>query len=1052
MKRNYCLSFVLLTLFGMSSFCSAVAANMENIIPSSQSTQQVKKITGKVVDTAGEPIIGANVVVKGSKSIGTITNADGKFSLTVPLRSKLTVSFIGYTSTTVEVGSLNNLTITLQEDANMLGEVEITAEFGMKRVARSVGSSVQNVKAADIIDSGRDNFITALQGRVSGIDVVSSGGAPGASTTVTLRSLTSISGNNQPLYVVDGIPMNNSSFNAASGFAKADVYASRSLDFSSRGNDFNPEDIESMTVLKGAAAAALYGSDASNGAIIITTKKGAPGRGKVSYSNSFRWDSAYGYPEIQNKYSNGAYGATSWYNTSRFGGLYPENTKFYDNVGAILQTGFSSKHNVSVEAGNEKLTMRATASFLDQTGIIKTTDYNRNNISLSGKAQINNWMRFEGAMQYASTANTKATRGTSGPLYYAFRWPIIDNMSNYLDPDGVHMRYPERYVDGDIVNPLFMLYKNKYYDESDRIIANATAIINPTKNTFIRAQVGWDVGAQTFETSEHPYWATYNYDIQPGNGGTYNLSKVNFSDPTLNILAGWNDSFMKKKLTISTQIGYHQLENEETSLSSYGTKYAVVELASINNCDPTTITSKKRSTKRRIQAISGQAEVGYNNMAFLTLRARNDWSSTLPVDNNSYFYPAVEGAFVMTELPFLKGNKSIPYLKIRGAWAQVGKDAGPLEINPELEASDRTGGGYKYGYTGPNLALKPEMTTSWETGFEGRFLNDRIVADFTYFRTYCDDQIVKGFRTSYAGGFVLNTQNMGNFKTWGWEAHIDGDVINNNSMRWNIGLNLSHTGSKVTYMPTPEVYDAYTFGNTAGVRNGAMVGYPLTTITGTDFQRNNKGQILIDPKSGFPLVSDQYSVLGDRQPEIRFGINTTLTYKGFRLSAMFAGMTNATVVNGTKRYMMQQGLSWESVDLRESGPVIFNGVLKDGNENTEKPTPNRISVSYDLTSSSIYSGAASDWIENNVNYIRLQELRLSYTVPTKFLKKMWNGLISYANIYVCGNDLLTWTNYSGIDAVGNTVAASAGGSGGAGYDTWSLPSPRGITCGLSVTF
>ncbi len=991
-------------------------------------------------------------MVKGNKANGTITNADGKFTLSVSRGSKLAVSFIGYKAAMVEVGNQNSLTITLEEDATMLGEVEVTTEFGLKRPARSIGSSVQNVKAADIIDSGRDNFISALQGRVSGINVVSSGGAPGASTTVTLRSLTSISGNNQPLYVVDGIPMNNSSFNAASGFAKADVYAGRSLDFSSRGNDFNPEDIESMTILKGAAAAALYGSDASNGAIIITTKKGTPGRGKVSYSNSFRWDNAYGYPEIQNKYSNGAYGATNWYNLSRFGGLYPEGTKFYDNIGTILQTGFSTKHNISVETGTEKLTMRATASFLDQTGVIKTTDYTRNNISLSGKAQINNWMRFEGSMEYASTTNTKATKGTSGPLYYAFRWPIIDDMKKYLDPDGVHMRYPAKYVDGDLVNPLFMLYKNKYYDESDRIIANATAIINPTKNTFIRAQVGWDVGAQTFETSEHPYWSTYNYDVQPGNGGVYNLSKVNFTDPTLNILAGWNNSFFNKKLTISAQIGYHQLENAVTSLSSYGTKYAVVELASINNCDPTTIVSTKSSTKRRIQAISGQAEFGYNNMAFLTFRARNDWSSTLPVENNSYFYPAVEGSFIMTELPFLKENKKITYLKLRGAWAQVGKDAGPLEINPELEATGMTGGGYRYGWTGPNLALRPEMTTSWETGFEGRFLNDRIVTDFTYFRTHCDDQIVKGFRTSYAGGFVLNTQNMGNFKTWGWEAHIDGDIISTADMRWNVGLNLSHTGSKVTYMPTPEVYDAYTFGNTAGVRNGAMVGYPLTTVTGTDFQRNDKGEVLIDPKSGYPLVSDLYSVLGDRQPELRFGFNTTFTYKGFRLSAMFAGMNDATVVNGTKRTMMQNGLSWESVKLRESGPVVFSGVLKDGNENSDHATPNTIAVSYDLTSSTIYAGAAPNWIENHVNYLRLQELRFSYTVPSKFLKKVWNGLISYANVYVCGNDLLTWTNYSGIDAVGNTVAASAGGSGGEGYDTWSLPSPRGITCGLSVTF
>ena len=737
---------------------------------------QSTTITGVIVDTNGEPVIGASVVEKGTTN-GTITNVDGKFTLAVKQGSILKVSFVGYQST--EVKASKSMNIVLTEDSRLLDEVVVTAEFGLKRVARSIGSSVQNVKASDIIESGRDNFISALQGRVSGMNVVSSGGAPGASTTVTLRSLTSISGNNQPLYVVDGIPMNNSSFNPSTGFAKTDSYASRDLDFSSRGNDFNPEDIESLTVLKGAAAAALYGSDASNGAIIITTKKGAPGRGKLSYSNTFRWDTSYGIPEQQTKYSNGSYGATNYYNLNRFGGLFPEDTKFYDNVAAIMQTGFTSKHNISLETGTEKATVRASASFTEQTGVIKTTDYSRSNISLSGKAEINKWLKFEASMQYAGTNNSKARKGSSGPLYYAMRWPIIDNMSNYLDADGIHMRYPERYIDGDIVNPLFQLHKNKYYDESDRFISNATAIISPTKNTFVRAQIGWDVGAQTFETSEHPYWATYNYNVEPGQGGTYNMSKSNFSDPTLNFLAGFNDKFVDGKLTVSAQVGYHQLENGVTQLSTYGNSFAVTDLQSINNCDPNTVTSKKRTTKRRIQAISAQAEVGWNNMAFMTLRARNDWSSTLPQDNNSYFYPACELAFVATELPVLKKNTYINYLKIRGAVAQVGKDAGPLEINPELIPTGWSGGGYKYDWTGPNLDLKPEMTTSWEIGAEGRFLNDRIVADFTYFSTRCDDQIVKGFRMSYAGGFVLNTQNMGSFKTWGWEAHIDGDIINN---------------------------------------------------------------------------------------------------------------------------------------------------------------------------------------------------------------------------------------------------------------------------------
>ena len=272
----------------------------------------------------------------------------------------------------------------------------------------------------------------------------------------------------------------------------------------------------------------------------------------------------------------------------------------------------------------------------------------------------------------------------------------------------------------------------------------------------------------------------------------------------------------------------------------------------------------------------------------MTLRGRHDWSSTLPKANNRYFYPAAEFAFVATELPFLKDNKAITYLKLRGALAKVGKDAGPLEINPELVAEDSFGPAYHYGYTGPNPNLKPEMTTSKEIGFEGRFLNDRIVADFTYFKTRCDDQIIKDFRTSYAGGFILNTQNMGSFETWGWEGHIDGDIIQlSNGLRWNVGFNLSHATSKVVSLPVDAFYDAYTW-NSGNIRNGVILNYPLTSIVGNSFQRNEKGEVLINPFTGIPLVaaSELLAILATVNPNYDWSF-FFLIYKGFRLSEFF---------------------------------------------------------------------------------------------------------------------------------------------------------------------
>ena len=316
---------------------------------------QTKTISGTVYDQANERLSGVTVRVAES-SIQVSTDGNGNFTIDAPETGSLVFTAVGFETQTVPIGARTTLAITMVASVRDLGEVEVTAEFGMKRTGRAIGSSVQQIDGGTISESGRESFVSALAGRVPGLNVTSTGGSPGSSTTVVLRNITSISGNNQPLYVVDGIPMNNSTFDPLSGMAGGGgaTYSVRNLDFSSRGNDFNPEDIESVTVLKGAAAAALYGSDASNGAIIITTKKGRPGKGRVNYSNYFKWDEAYGYPDMQTKYANGYYGTTNYYNTSKYGGLYPEGMVQNDNIGALLQTGTQGRHNVSIEAGSEK--------------------------------------------------------------------------------------------------------------------------------------------------------------------------------------------------------------------------------------------------------------------------------------------------------------------------------------------------------------------------------------------------------------------------------------------------------------------------------------------------------------------------------------------------------------------------------------------------------------------------------------------------------------------------------------------------------------------------
>lgn len=1005
------------------------------------------KVTGRVTDQNGEPVVGASVIVKGTKK-GVGTDVNGNYAISVSPKATLEFQSLGYIAVSQAVNGRAVINVVMQEDAMVLKEAVITAEFGMKRVARAVGASVQNVKATDIAESGRESFVNALQGRVSGLNVVSSGGLPGSSTQVIIRSITSVSGNNQPLYVIDGVPMNNSTFDPSSGLAVDDVTSSRYLDFSSRGNDLNPEDIESMTVLKGAAAAALYGSDASNGAIIITTKKGSSGRGRVQYTNSFSFSKAYGYPELQTKYANGSYGETNWYYKSRYGAQYRKDQKLYDNVDAVLQTGFGQRHAVSVEGGSDKVTVRSGLTWQRNEGVVKTSSNDRLNLSLSGKAEVTKWLKFDGSMQFIHANTSKVPRGTQGPLYNAMLWPSVDDMSVYMDPDGKQMKVPDYYIDYDLVNPLFGMHKNISKDKSDRFLMSLGMTVTPTRHTFVTGKFGWDLANQKYIVATSPYYANRTAAAYLNSTGYYNVVKDNYSDPNLSVLAGYNNDF--GKFNVSAQFGYHQTENKVDRLSVYGSKFTNLDFYSIANCDPGTIKARTRQTTRRIQALSGQLEVGYNNMAFLTVRARNDWSSTLPKDNNSYFYPAVEGSFIPTELSFLKGNEYVTYLKVRGAIAQVGKDASPLAIYPALEQTGLYKEGFGYGYYGPNESLKPEMTTSYEIGFEGRFLNDRINMDFTYFWTHCEDQYVTSFRLSYATGFVLNNMNVGTFNTNGWEFHIDGDIVKTRDWRWNLGLNASHSTSKVVYLPesVSEYYNAYTW-NSGNIRNGIMVGHPVTTLTGRAYERNKDGKILISPSTGAPLTSSYWSVIGDREPMLKYGIVSSVSYKQFRLSALFAGRYHATVVNGTKRTMLTNGLSWESVKMREGASVVFDGVLKDGYENTDHPTVNTISYNY---ATGVFGGSDEDWLEKNVNYLRLQELRLSYSVPSNWLRSVSKGILSAATLWVSGNDLYVWTNYSGIDAVGNTASAALGGTGGEGYDVWSIPNPRTYSFGLSLTF
>jgi len=1007
---------------------------------------QSKVVRGKIVDGSNEPIVGATVKVEGTTT-GTITDFNGVYSLTVNPKSTLSISYVGFKTGQEVVGSRTEINVTLIEDAKMLQETVVIGEFGIKRVERSVGAAVQNIKGSDIAESGRQNFINSLQGRVAGVNITASSGSPGASSTVVFRAPTSISGNNSPLYVIDGVPVSNTTFDMNTQYAVGMTGAQgMQNDFTNRGSDIDPNNIESMTVLKGAAAAALYGSDASNGAIIITTKKGKSGKAKISYSNMVKYDVVNRYPEIQKMYDQGSYGTTNYYSLNKWGAKYPENTTLYDNIANLFQTGVNEQHNLVFDAGNDIMTIRASASILDQTGVVPVAAYKRKNLAIAGTIKLAKWANLSASMQYVNSINNKLPKGAGGILDLAMRWPITDNMQQFLATDGTSMRYPDKYQDIDVLNPYFDIYRNKRQDQTDRFISTMNVSVTPFKDFEMRALVGWDVSSSTYITSLNPQYTTL-----ATKNGTYDQSSVLESNPTLNLIA----TYTKKldKFDFSIQGGYNQSENGNRTLAVHGEKFYIQDFQSINNCDPLTLKNLQSTRIRRVQALFGSFMASYNNMAFLTIRGRNDWSSTLPVENRSYFYPAADLSFIVSELPFMKEHsKTWSYVKLRGSMAQVGKDAPPLSIIPSVALQATTNAGYAYGFTGPNKSLVPEIDQAWEVGIEGRLFDNRLSFDMAYYDTQSKDQIITGFRMSYATGFILNNRNMGSFKTNGFEFLVNYDLLRSKDWLVNIGVNGSKNFSEVLSLPTgvTEYYNSYTWVS-GNLRNGIMVGSPITTITGKDYLRNANGQILVDPTSGLPLTNTKWSVLGDREPDLSYGFIAKVNYKNLSLSCLLNGKIGTQVVNGTKRILFGYGDSQESVAQREMGAVVFDGVLKDGKEETANPTPNNMAVRLgDLSSG--FAGADTDWIEKNINYMNLSEVRLSYNFDKQLLNNISGNLVSALTVYLAGNDLLMLTNYSGIDPMGNANSSVLGGTGGVGFDMLSIGAPRGFSCGLNITF
>jgi TonB-linked SusC/RagA family outer membrane protein len=1027
--------------------------------------QTNSKVSGTVKDATGV-VPGANLIEKGNPTNGTVSDINGNFSISIPEGSTLVVSAIGYKTQEITITNPSaQLNILLEEDVLLLDDVVVTA-LGIRRDRKALGYGLEEVQGEAFTKARETNVINSMAGRVAGLVVSQTAGGPSGSTRVLLRGNTEITGNNQPLYVVDGVPLDNTNYGSAGTYGGYDLGDGISA--------INPDDIENISVLKGPAASALYGSRASHGVILITTKK-ADDKQKVSveYNGTLSFDTQLAkWEDVQQVYgmgSSGTYSIDAVSNTNKSWGPKADGSNMLryfdgverpykiipDNTSNFFRTGNTATNSAIISASSGNTGLRFTYTDMRNNDIVPETNMSRNIFNLRSHTVINK-VELDFTVNYVhefvknrpALGDSKSNVGKNLMTLattYDQRW-----LKTYQDINGNYSNWNG--MDPYNVNPYWDVYKNFNKSDKDLFRLNGKVLWNINEYLKLQATLGSELSWFEFNDFKAP--------TTPGfEAGRLQSSQFHNRMYNTEFLALYNNAWGDFDFNATLGGNIFKVDNGTTVITAQDMQIRdVVTLLSFSESS-----IDQGSYRKQINSVFGAVNVGWRHMLFVDATIRGDQSSTLPTKNNVYIYPSVSGSFVFSEL--LDSKSILPYGKIRLSWAQVGSDTDPYQLGLVYGKSNLSYPGYTIGYinnnTIPNKELKPTITNSFETGIELKFLKNRMGLDVTYYTQISENQIMS-MATSWTSGYNYRLINAGEIENKGIEISLNTRPVQRGDFSWDVNLNFSRNSNIVKELV--DDIDMIELEKAAwlDVQVAAMVGENFGSIVGPDFKRNDKGQILIDPNTGLPQYDKSNHILGNASWDWTGGLGTNLSYKNLSLWALFDVKVGGDLYSMSARAAYESGKALETLEGREAwykseeerqeagiqkgdnweptGGYIAPGVIDNGDGSYR---PNDIYINPEDYWMSVSRNAPSMFIYDNT-YVKCREMTLTYNVPTARLGNTVKGL---SLSLVARNPFIIYKNIPNIDPDSNYNNTT-----GMGLEYGSLPSRRSYGFNINVKF